>query len=131
MSPASNTSRKRILVVEDDEPSAILAEEALSLMGCEVVRAADGDHAVNLVFGMRFDLVFMDYHLPRMNGLEATLRIREREGAEATDRTAIVGLTASALPQERADCLRSGMDDVLLKPFKLAELRTMVARWAS
>lgn len=130
MTPSLQGRQRRVLVVEDDEPSAILAREALSMMGCEVSIAAAGDEAIDRVSSAPFDLVFMDYHLPRVNGLEATKRIREREARSATPRIPIVGLTASAMPAERAACLRSGMDDVLLKPFRLEELQSMVARWA-
>jgi CheY-like chemotaxis protein len=128
--PVQQLKPQRVLVVEDDEPSAILAVEAISLLGCEVTRAFAGDEAVELILGSRFDLVFMDYHLPRMNGLDATAAVRSHEARESVRRTPIVGLTASAMPEERSACLQFGMDDVLLKPFRLEELGCMLKRWA-
>lgn len=129
MSQASSSTHRRVLVVEDDVPSALLTREALALLDCDVTLAGTGEDAVGLVASTHFDLVFMDYHLPRLNGIEATVRIRSTQITRAAPRLPIIGLTASAMPEEREACLRSGMDDVLLKPFLLPDLLKMVDKW--
>jgi CheY-like chemotaxis protein len=69
----------------------------------------------------RFDLILMDLQMPEMNGFEATLAIRGREAA-GDRHTCIVGLTAHAGREIREECLKSGMDMVLIKPVRMEEL---------
>ena len=76
----------------------------------------------------RYDLIFMDCHMPVMDGFEATRRIRAEE--EDTDaHTPIVALTADALAGDRDRCLACGMDDYMTKPVKSALLAAAVQRW--
>lgn len=121
--------KAQVLLVEDDELSAILATVALERFGCDVSRAGDGDEAVMAAAQQSFDLILMDYHLPLRNGLEATRLIRAATPRPARARIPIVGLTASSSREEQAECLNAGMDDVLFKPFVLAELSRMLCRW--
>jgi CheY-like chemotaxis protein len=125
--PAARNTQ--VLLVEDDDPSAIFATVALERFGCNVSRARDGDEAVNAAAQHSFDLILMDYHLPLRNGLEATRLIRAATPQPDRARIPIVGLTASSSREEQAQCLSAGMDDVLFKPFLLAELGRMLGRW--
>lgn len=128
--PATHSSfRIRVLLVEDDEPSAVIATFALAHFGCDVLHVRDGESAVRVSGEQAFDLILMDYHLPRMNGLGATGAIRGREAERQSARVAIVGLSASAVEEKKA-CLYAGMDEVLQKPFQLQQLKDVVERWS-
>lgn len=129
MSEQASHSAYRVLLVEDNEPNAIYATEALKYFGCEVTRACAGEEAVRLADGDRFDVIFMDYHMTRMNGLEATRLIRGGELANDRTPVPIIALTASSTDEEREACLESGMVDVLLKPFLLTELQRLLTKW--
>ena len=75
-----------------------------------------------------FDLVLMDVRMPVMDGLEATRTLRRREGDGP--RTPVIALTAGARPEDLEQCLASGMDAYLTKPYTQALLRDMIVRWA-
>jgi CheY-like chemotaxis protein len=87
----------------------------------------DGEAACSAVAGARYDLVFMDCHMPVLDGLEATRRIRA-QGPPGAPRTPIVALTADALAGDRERCLDAGMDDYMTKPVSSAQLAAAVRR---
>jgi len=120
----------RVLLAEDNESNALLADVALRHFRCDVQVVGDGAAAVEAATSQRFDVIFMDYHMPVLNGLHATNAIRSFEADHQRPRTPIVAITASAMPSERDQCLAAGMDDVLVKPFVLNELERMLMRWA-
>ena len=74
-----------------------------------------------------FDLVFMDLHMPLMDGYEATRRIRALEPAKAC--IPIIALTANVMAEDRAACMEAGMDDYLSKPVDPADLAAMLEAW--
>jgi CheY-like chemotaxis protein len=118
----------RVLLVEDDPVNQMVVEEMLKLLGCEVVVAADGAAAQAAALLGGYDLVFMDCHMPVMDGYEATARIRQDERARGLH-TPIVALTADALAGDRERCLAAGMDDYMTKPVSRARLAAVVERW--
>jgi CheY-like chemotaxis protein len=69
----------------------------------------------------------MDVHMPEVDGIEATRRIREAEAASGTARTAIIALTANAFGEDRDACLAAGMDDFLVKPLDRERLADALA----
>ena len=101
----------------------------LEKMGCVVDVVEDGDAACSAAAHKRYDLVFMDCHMPVMDGFEATRCIRDRAQGDAM-RTPIVALTADALAGDRERCLAAGMDDYMTKPVSTAQLAAAVQRWA-
>jgi CheY-like chemotaxis protein len=129
--PATNaTCHCHVLLAEDDEANAAFAEAALCHFSCRVQVVFDGAAAFSAASGGLFDIIFMDFHMPRMDGLEATRAIRAIESRDRRPRTPIVAITASAMPNERRRCLEAGMDDVLIKPFMLDALRQVLHDWA-
>ena len=117
-----------ILLAEDDAVNQMVVTAMLEKMGCVVDVVEDGDAACSAVAHKRYDLVFMDCHMPVMDGFEATRRIRDdEEGMDA--HTPIVALTADALAGDRERCLACGMDDYMTKPVKSALLAAAVQRW--
>jgi CheY-like chemotaxis protein len=110
----------RILVAEDNRANSILIRTYLSKFGyaCDVV--ADGIEAVAAAEAGRHELVLMDIRMPRMDGLEATRRIRALGGRLAA--LPILALTANTRPDDRAAYFAAGMNDVVTKPIDAADL---------
>ncbi|MCP5199611.1 MAG: response regulator [Gammaproteobacteria bacterium] len=124
-----NDAGRRILVVEDNLVNQEITREFLRVIGHEAVLTADGEAALQVLAEQRFDLVLMDCRMPRMDGLTATSRWREIEAGRGGPRTPVIALTANALATDREQCLAAGMDDFMTKPFALADLEAMLARW--
>ena len=119
----------RVLVVDDDSPGLTLAESVLARLHAEVVPAKDGNECIAAFRTQRFDIVFMDHLMPNLSGLEATSEIRRIEGELGWARTPIVALTASAFPSDIEAFRRAGVDDVLLKPYRIEDLAAMREKW--
>jgi signal transduction histidine kinase/CheY-like chemotaxis protein len=119
----------RVLLVEDNPDTKSLAQELLMRMGCDVEHAANGAEALDRLASSNYDLVFMDCHMPSMNGYDATREIRKREAGTGGRHTPIIALTASVLPEERARCKEVGMDDYIAKPFSSRDLQLVLARY--
>ena len=120
----------RVLLAEDHPVNRMLAEKLLEDLGCLVDLAEDGVEAVERAQAATYALIFMDCHMPRMDGFTATARIRELE-RNASRRTPIVALTAGVTPEERAKCLAAGMDDFVAKPIVVAALAASLGRWTA
>ncbi|MEQ9508144.1 MAG: response regulator [Alloalcanivorax xenomutans] len=117
----------RVLVVDDHPGNLKLARIFLEELGAQVVPCAGGQEALDAFSQGTFDLIFMDVHMPGMDGLETTLALREREGE--SQRTPIIALTAHALENEKRALLAAGMDDYLSKPITEEQLRHTLERW--
>ena len=118
-----------VLVVEDDMVNQMIVEDMLKGLGCEVQVVDSGALAVQAAAQDSLDLIFMDCHMPLMDGYEATRRIRDDENAQGRRRRPIVALTADTLQSDRERCLDAGMDDFLSKPVSRAQLAATVSRW--
>jgi CheY-like chemotaxis protein len=116
----------RILVVEDNPTNRLVATKILEGLGAEVATAEDGALGVEAAAQGGYDLVLMDIQMPRMDGVEATRRIRTLKSPEAA--TPIIGLTANAMAHQRANYLEAGMDGVASKPISPADLISEIAR---
>ncbi|AMY68350.1 hybrid sensor histidine kinase/response regulator [Frigidibacter mobilis] len=118
----------RVLIAEDNPINREVLREMLEHCGHSVTEAIDGPEAVALAAGTAFDLVLMDISMPMMDGVEASVRIRQG-GASAN--TPIVGLTAHAFPDEIARFRACGMEEVIVKPITLAKLQDVLSRSAT
>jgi|GEM_PF-4864019 len=117
----SNTVK--VLLVEDNRVNQKIAEIQLRKLGCEVRIAENGLRALDILKDFHPDLMFMDCHMPEMDGYEATREIRKMDSFRHTP---IIALTANALQGDREKCLQAGMSDYLAKPFDLARLSQLV-----
>jgi signal transduction histidine kinase/CheY-like chemotaxis protein len=117
----------KILLVEDNPESRALAIQLLHHFGCFVDFATDGAEALAKLQEQRFDLVFMDCHMPNLNGYDATREIRRLE--PVGQHLPIIALSASVLPEERQKCIDVGMDDYVAKPFSRRDLQQVLERW--
>ncbi|MCG8672803.1 MAG: response regulator [Pseudomonadales bacterium] len=115
----------KVLVVEDDLVNQEIAAMMLKDLHCNVDIARNGIEAVAAVNRMNYDLVFMDCQMPEMDGYTATQHIREQGLSELP----IVALTANVMPEDKAKCLKSGMNDYLSKPVRPPSLRGILQKW--
>ena len=109
----------RVLLVEDNEANADMLSRRLARHGYEVVLATDGLQAVEQAVAGRPDLILMDISLPKIDGWEATRRIK---ADTATAAVPIVALTAHAMVADRQKCLDAGCDEFETKPIDLKRL---------
>jgi CheY-like chemotaxis protein len=116
-----------ILLAEDNPVNALLARELLRRRGHRVEQVATGEGAVAAYQAARFDVVIMDLHMPGLDGIEATRRIRAEEAKKGGRRLPIFALTADALDTGRKACLAAGMDGFLTKPVDPSELDAVLA----
>lgn len=121
------TRRLRILLAEDNQINAVLATALIRRAGHHVDVAVNGVEALDALARADYDLVFMDMHMPEMDGLEAARRIRQFKSPAS--RVPIVALTANAMAQDRQKCVAAGMDDFLSKPFDPADFHAMLDKW--
>ena len=133
----NNVSGKRILFAEDNPVNQRLGVINLKKEGHDVTIAENGKIALDLIKKGGFDLVLMDIHMPVMDGMQATIGIREwEESCRQSDdekslsvRLPIIALTANVMDGDREEYLKIGMDDYLSKPFKIEEIRNMINKW--
>jgi CheY-like chemotaxis protein len=126
-SGVSDTSL-RALVVEDNVVNQRLAVRMLERLGVRADVAGNGREAVAALKMLPYDLVFMDCHMPEMDGFEATNCIRGKKDSPLHN-TVIVALTADAMVGDREKCLQAGMNDYLNKPFKPEQVTEMLRKW--
>ncbi|NRF67092.1 response regulator [Aquincola sp. S2] len=117
-----------VLLAEDDLTNQMLVEQMLRQLGCEVDVVADGDAAHTAAALGHYDIVFMDCHMPVMDGYEAARRIRHAERPNGAH-LPIVALTADSLATDRDRCIEAGMDGFLTKPVSSAQLSAAIERW--
>ena len=137
--PTAATLSLSILVAEDNEINALLIRSLLTRLGHRPVLVTDGEDALESwlaadIAGAPYDAVLMDVQMPKLDGIEATKRIRAREAENGARRTTILALTANTLAEDRAACFDAGMDGFLVKPLdrdKLAQALTQRTAAAS
>lgn len=117
----------QILLAEDNFVNQQVAIEILRNMGCEITIAVDGQEAIEWFKRKKFDLIFMDCEMPRVNGFTASREIRRIEPTGT--HIPIIALTAHALSGDRERCLSAGMDDYLSKPIETAKVLEMLKKW--
>ena len=112
-----------VLVAEDKAVNQLLATRLLEKRGHRVVMTANGREALKALATGRFDLVLMDVQMPEMDGLRATVALREKEKEKGGGfHQPVIALTAHAMKGDRERCLAAGMDGYLTKPIAPQEL---------
>ena len=121
--PDATQAKRRILVVDDNEDSAVSLEMMLQLLGNEVRSAHDGHKAVELAEQFRPQVILMDIGMPHLNGYEATRRIREQPWGRDI---VIIALSGWGQEKDRASSKEAGCDGHLVKPVDLSELEKLL-----
>ena len=118
--------RLKILLVEDNVLNQRIVTLSLKKFNHEVTIAANGVEAVDHFNKSSFDVILMDIMMPVMDGLEATVKIRELENSHnIKKRTPIIALTANTMDNDRDKCLSYGMDEFMAKPFDIERLKSI------
>ena len=118
---------KHILLVEDNDLNAEIAQTLLEDKGLKVMRAKDGLEAITIVKENAvdcFDCILMDIQMPRMNGFEACKVIRSLPNNRS--QLPIIALTANAFEEDRQDCLEAGMSEHVAKPIEIQSLQQTI-----
>ena len=113
------------LVVEDFEDSRFMMRRLLEMAGHNVIEATDGEQAVKVALREHPDLILMDLSLPKLDGLAATRRIRERPGFQDVP---IVAVSAHDGGESREAALEAGCNEYMTKPIDFDELSTLINR---
>ncbi len=153
--PSSHAFQGRILVAEDNPINLKVVVGMLNKTGVVVDTVTNGREACEAVAKQSYDLVFMDWQMPQMDGLQATVEIRRREAAgrealsvkrnendddsshalritpheTSPSHVPIVAMTANSMPGDREKCLAAGMDEYLVKPLRLSAVVEVLANW--
>lgn len=123
---ASEPRRTLSILVVDDQPiNRQVASKMLGRLGHHAELACDGHEALAAVTSKAYDVIFMDLHMPGMNGLETTVRIRERLANERLPY--VVALTAAVFEEDREACRAAGMHDFITKPIELGRIEEVLA----
>jgi signal transduction histidine kinase len=117
-----------VLLVEDNAINQVVAKKFLELSGMVVTIANNGQEAIDLLDTQPFNVVLMDIHMPIMDGIEATRRIRANSKYAAIP---IIALTADVVQEEREVCLAIGMVDFATKPIVPETLLATIAKWVN
>ena len=117
-----------VLVVDDDNASAVVAVKMLQNLGYRAEFVTNGAEAVEAFAPGRYSAILMDIAMPVMDGIVATKKIRKIEAATGFH-VPIIAFTANVMPGDRERCLAAGMEDFLAKPFKKSELAAMLAQF--
>lgn len=115
---------KTILIAEDDQPNYMYIRELLRVTHANVLRAKNGQEAIEMCNANTIDLVLMDIKMPVLNGLEATKRLRE-QGFKIP----IIAQTAYAFSDDKQRALESGCNDYISKPIRQEDLLKLMGKW--
>jgi signal transduction histidine kinase len=120
---------KKILIVEDNKVNRMVAEKILCNMKFDPVCVDSGEECIKAIKEETFDLIFMDCHMPDMDGFETTAALRKYEAEQQRSPVPVIALTANTSAEIRQECLTSGMSDYVAKPIKIDTLYEVMKRW--
>jgi len=116
----------KILLAEDNLVNQKVAVKIFSKLGYRIDVVGDGHEVLDSIEKIAYDVIFMDVHMPEMDGLEASRRINKLYGKE--NRPKIIAMTANAMRGDREECIDAGMDDYVSKPVRLEALQEILER---
>ena len=117
----------RILVVDDNTVNLYVAKSLLEVYGINPACVPSGENAIKAAGRRQYDIILMDYMMPKMDGIEAAAIIRREY--PAYQEVPIIAFTANAIEEARDVLLKEGMDDFLSKPLKGADLEAILRKW--
>jgi signal transduction histidine kinase len=118
----------KILVAEDNGMNQLLAKKMFAKIGYPIEIANNGKEAFDKARLNHYDIIFMDIHMPEMDGLESSNAILN---SSISNKPIIVAMTANVVKEAEAECLAAGMKDIITKPFTIDQLRQILAKWTA
>ena len=115
----------QVLVVDDNKINQLIIKEMLLSLNQNVELVSDAQNALKMMQARNYDVLFMDLHMPHMDGMEATRMLREMD----IHQPYVIALTADAYPETRTQALRAGMNDYVTKPFVKADIAKVLQRF--
>jgi len=125
--PSQASTKPRVLLVDDYPPNVLVVATYLEKFGYDYDIADNGIDAISLAKQNRYVACLMDVQMHDMDGIEATMAIRDFESQERKPHLPIIGVTAHALSGDRERCLDAGMDEYVAKPFNPSDLENRLA----
>ena len=116
-------NKQQFLVVEDFEDSRFMMRRLLEMAGYSVIEATDGEQAISMAVAARPALILMDLSLPKLDGLSATRRIRQKKGLKSVP---IVAVSAHDSDESRAEALDAGCNEYVTKPIDFDRLNALI-----
>lgn len=120
--------KKNVLVVDDNPANLDIIETFLKDESFTLFKAYSGKEALSIIEDTHLDIILLDLQMPEMNGFQISRIIREREGNTGRH-IPIIAMTAYVLNEEYDECILSGMDDCLTKPFNSNEISDIIKKW--
>lgn len=117
---------KRVLIADDSVINIEIVKELLSETGLILDYVEDGKAALEKVLSGSYDLILMDMQMPVMNGIEATIAIRQLAGCKSIP---IIAMTANAFNEDKKRCLDAGMNEHISKPFEPENVYQLLLKW--
>ena len=116
----------KILVAEDNNMNQLLAKKMFKKIGFEIEIANNGREAYEMALQNYYDIIFMDIHMPELDGLAATEEILKNDLPKMP---VIIAMTANVIKEAEEDCLQAGMKDIITKPFTIEQLKKVMDKW--
>ena len=117
---------KKILVAEDNEINQKLIQIILIKLNYKFDFVLNGEQAVNIYDPSKYDMIFMDLHMPVMDGFEATKIIKKKYHDSK-----IIAISAEFFPETMEKCRAIGIDDFINKPFKIEDIRKVIEKYVN
>ncbi len=117
-----------ILIAEDNQVNQELARTMLEILGCEVLLANNGAEAIKVADNQAVDMILMDCHMPQIDGFRATEHLRTQTESP-NHKIPIIALTADIRDGIKQQCINTGMNDYISKPFTLNKLAETLTQW--
>ena len=120
----------KILVVDDNTVNLFIVEEMMEPLQCQVDTAESGEEAIELVKNKKYDMIFMDYMMPEMDGIEATTIIRSLDdGEDYYKKVPIVALTGDGSDDTKEKFRLAGVNDFMEKPLEMKRIKEVLSLW--
>ncbi|QLE50188.1 response regulator [Nostoc sp. C057] len=128
----SNKPKLKLLLAEDNLVNQKVILKQLQNLGYKADVVANGREVLQILDKIPYDLIFMDYQMPILDGLETTREIRRRSASSFAShrQPVVVALTANAMAEDQQNCRDAGMDDYLSKPVNKKDLAVVLERWS-
>jgi CheY-like chemotaxis protein len=126
VTPLTPAKNNKILIVDDEPLNRLFLVDLLKIHNLEPTEATNGMEAIEQWLHNDFFVILMDIQMPKMNGIDTTKIIRQKEQEEGRQKTPIIAVTAYCTKATELDCQSAGMDYYIPKPVNVSELLKVI-----